>query len=105
LHTTLADGSRARRSGYVMQADSLESDGGFARKGLLVQPWIALLGYTLSSRVWQDKSLIEIVEDVFADHASVAAWKWDDDVRKACLLATAVSARIAFNTAKAIWIS
>jgi type VI secretion system secreted protein VgrG len=80
LHTTLADGSRARRSGYVMQADSLESDGGFARKGLLVQPWIALLGYTLSSRVWQDKSLIEIVEDVFADHASVAAWKWDAEV-------------------------
>ncbi|MDI1259921.1 type VI secretion system Vgr family protein [Aquabacterium sp.] len=80
LHTTLADGSRARRSGYVMEADSLDADGGFARKGLLVQPWIALLGYTLSSRVWQEKSLIEIVEDVFADHASIAAWKWDDDV-------------------------
>lgn len=38
LNTTLADGSRARRSGYVVQADSLDSDGGFARKGLLVQP-------------------------------------------------------------------
>ncbi|MBA4109830.1 MAG: hypothetical protein C0487_09595 [Leptothrix sp. (in: Bacteria)] len=80
LHTTLADGSRARRSGYVTSADSLEADGGLARKGLLMQPWIALLGHTLSSRVWQEKSLIEIIEDVFADHASVAAWKWDDDV-------------------------
>ena len=80
LHTTLADGSRVRRSGYVRQADALESDGGFARKGLLVQPWIALLGHTLCSRVWQGKSVIEIVEDVFADHPSIAAWKWDDDV-------------------------
>jgi type VI secretion system secreted protein VgrG len=80
LHTTLADGSRARRSGYVVRADSLEADGGLARKGLLVQPWIALLGHTLTSRVWQDKSLIEIVEDVFADHAAIAAWKWDDNV-------------------------
>jgi len=80
LHTTLADGSRSRRSGYVMQADSLESDGGFARKGLLVQPWLALLGHTLTSRVWQDKSLIDIVEDVFADHASIAAWRWDEGV-------------------------
>ncbi len=80
LQTTLADGSRARRSGYVTQADALESDGGFARKGLLVQPWIALLGHTLCSRVWQGKSVIEIVEDVFADHASIAAWKWDEDV-------------------------
>ncbi|MGH6646112.1 type VI secretion system Vgr family protein [Aquabacterium sp.] len=80
LHTTLADGSRARRSGYVVGADALEADGGLTRKGLLVQPWIALLGHTLTSRVWQDQSLIEIVEDVFADHASIAAWKWDDDV-------------------------
>ncbi len=80
LHTTLADGSRARRSGYVTQAESLEADGGFARKGLLVQPWIALLGYTLNSRVWQNRSVIEIVEDVFADHTSIAAWKWDEDV-------------------------
>ncbi|WP_374317205.1 type VI secretion system Vgr family protein [Aquabacterium sp.] len=80
LHTTLADGSLARRSGYVTQADALESDGGLARKGLLVQPWLALLGHTLCSRIWQDKSLIEMVEDVFADHASIAAWKWDADV-------------------------
>jgi len=80
LHTTLADGSRTRRSGYVTQADALASDGGFARKGLLVQPWLALLRHTLSSRVWQDKSIIDIIEDVFADHATMAAWKWDDGV-------------------------
>ena len=80
LQTTLADGSRARRSGYVTSADSLGADGGFARKGLLVQPWLALLGHTLNSRVWQDKSVIEIVEDVFADHDAIVAWTWDDDV-------------------------
>jgi len=80
LNTTLADGSRVRRSGYVTEAQSLESDGGFARKGLVLRPWIALLGHTLCSRVWQDKSVIEIVEDVFAEHDSIAAWHWDDDV-------------------------
>lgn len=80
LNTTLADGSRARRSGYVTEAQSLESDGGFARKGLVLRPWIALLGHTLCSRVWQDKSVIEIVEDVFAAHASIAAWRWDEGV-------------------------
>jgi type VI secretion system secreted protein VgrG len=31
LHTTLADGSRTRRSGHIVQAESLGSDGGFAR--------------------------------------------------------------------------
>jgi len=80
LQTTLADGSRAQRSGYVVQASSLHADGGLARKGLLVQPWIALLGHSLSSRVWQNKSVIEIIEDVFADHTAIAAWKWDTNV-------------------------
>jgi len=80
LLTTLADGSRARRSGYVTEAWSLQSDGGLARKALLVRPWIALLGHSLQSRVWQGKSVIEIVEDVFADHAGIAAWHWDEDV-------------------------
>ena len=80
LVTTLADGSAHRRSGYVTEAQSLDSDGGLARKSLLVQPWIALLGHTRNSRVWQAKSVVEIVEDVFADHDSIAAWRWDDDV-------------------------
>ncbi|HYR26503.1 MAG TPA: type VI secretion system Vgr family protein, partial [Aquabacterium sp.] len=80
LLTTLADGSQARRSGYVTEAWSLESDGGLARKALLVRPWIALLDHSLHSRVWQDQSVIEIVEDVLADHRDIAAWRWDDDV-------------------------
>ncbi|TXH92693.1 MAG: type VI secretion system tip protein VgrG [Pseudomonas sp.] len=80
LLTTLADGSQTRRSGYVTEAWSLQSDGGLARKALLVRPWIALLGHSLQSRVWQNKSVVEIVEDVFADHASIAAWHWDEDV-------------------------
>lgn len=80
LNTTLADGSRARRSGYVTEAHSLEADGGFSRKGLVLRPWIALLGHTLGSRVWQDKSVVEIVEDVFAAHTGIAAWRWDGDV-------------------------
>jgi|GEM_PF-110541 len=80
LVTRLADGSEARRSGYVTEAISQESDGGFARKTLIVRPWVALLDHTLCSRTWQNKSVIDIVEDVFADHAGIAAWRWDDDV-------------------------
>ena len=80
LQATLADGSRVLRTGLITQAQSLGDDGGLSRKGLLVQPWIATLGHSLHSRVWQDQSLIDIVEDVFAAHRSVAAWRWDDDV-------------------------
>ncbi|MFZ4550377.1 MAG: type VI secretion system Vgr family protein [Aquabacterium sp.] len=81
LWTTLADGRRTRRSGYVTDAWSLEADGGLARKALLVRPWMALLGHTLNSRVWQDQTVMDIVDGVLAEHPDIAAWRWDDDVR------------------------
>ncbi len=80
LVTRLADGGETRRSGYVSEAIANESDGGFARYTLVVRPWVALLGHTRQSRTWQDKTLIDIVDDVLADHAGIAAWRWDDDV-------------------------
>ncbi len=80
LTTRLSDGGEVSRTGVVTEARSLQSDGGFARKALLLQPWIALLDHALCSRVWQDASIIQIVEDVFADHAQLAAWHWDDGV-------------------------
>ncbi|MEY4763524.1 MAG: hypothetical protein RI907_197 [Pseudomonadota bacterium] len=80
LQATLADGSRVARSGYITEAQALAADGGLSRKGLLIQPWLAMLGHSLHSRVWQEQSVIDIVEDVFAAHRSVAAWRWDTDV-------------------------
>ena len=80
LGITLADGQRSHRSGYITSASALDADGGLARYRLCVQPWPALLNATLASRVWQERSIIEIVDDVFADHQGVAAWRWDADV-------------------------
>lgn len=59
---------------------SVDSDVGLGRKPLLVQAWIALLGQTLGRRDWQERSVIVIVEYVFADQESIAAWRWGDDV-------------------------
>jgi len=80
LGLTLADGSRSHRSGYITRASALAADGGLARYSLLIQPWPALLDHTLASRVWQNRSIIEIVDDVLAEHTRVAAWRWSDEV-------------------------
>jgi uncharacterized protein involved in type VI secretion and phage assembly len=32
-----------------------------------------------NSRVWQDKTVIEIVEAVFQEHAPLAVWRWSDE--------------------------
>jgi type VI secretion system secreted protein VgrG len=83
LQTALADGSLHPRSGIVMRATSEGSDGGFARYRLTVRPWIALLAHGRRSQVWQDQTLVQIIESVFTRYASQATyvkWRWADDV-------------------------
>jgi type VI secretion system secreted protein VgrG len=80
LQSALADGSLHARSGIVMAAVAEDADGGFARYRLTVRPWIALLAHGRRSQVWQERTLQEIVESVFARHAGVAQWRWADDM-------------------------
>lgn len=79
LWTRLADGSEHPRSGLVTAAAALGGDGGLARYELTVEPWLALLGYGRHSRVWQDKTVIEVLDAVFGS-CSVAAWAYADCV-------------------------
>ncbi|RQP24216.1 type VI secretion system Vgr family protein [Piscinibacter terrae] len=80
LHTLLSDGSEVSRSGIVTSAHARGADGGLARYDLVMQPWLSLLRMNRRSQVWQEKSVIEIVESVFAAHAQHAAWQWADDI-------------------------
>jgi type VI secretion system secreted protein VgrG len=79
LHASLADGSRAVFSGHISEAAMLGSDGGLARFRLRLTPWLWLLSQARNSRVWQDKSVIDIVDSVFQAYAPHAVWRWSDD--------------------------
>jgi type VI secretion system secreted protein VgrG len=65
LSISLADGSRSQFGGEISEVAMLGSDGGLARYRLRILPWIWRLGQVRNSRVWQDKSVIEIVDAVF----------------------------------------
>jgi type VI secretion system secreted protein VgrG len=80
LAISLADGTRTRRSGFVSKISSLGSDGGLARYRLRLSPWIWLLSQTRNSRVWQDKTVIEIIDAVFEQYQPYAQWVWSGDV-------------------------
>jgi hypothetical protein len=67
LNTRLSDGSNFARSGLVRAAQKLGADGGFARYRMTVVPWAWLLTRGRHNRVFQERSLVEIVETVFAD--------------------------------------
>ncbi len=69
-----ADGTYSPWHGYVTQAAQLGSDGGLARYRLTMGPWLAWLALRHDSFVFQDKTALEIVEDVFADYPA-AQWR------------------------------
>lgn len=67
--------------GHVTAFERVGSNGGLARYRLLLEPWLAFLHQRVDSYVFQDKTVMEIVEDVFADYAEagalVPAWRWE----------------------------
>ncbi|AOD15806.1 VGR-like protein [Xanthomonas fragariae] len=67
--------------GHVTAFERLGSNGGLARYRLTIEPWLALLGQRVDSYVFQDLSVVEIVESVFADYAEqgalAPAWRWE----------------------------
>ena len=79
LEISLADGSRTHFSGLVSSVENLGSFGGLARYRLRLTPWLWRLTQTRDSRVWQDKSVIAIIESVFKCHAPFACWRWSDE--------------------------
>ncbi len=64
----LGNGGKRVVAGVVTAARQLGSDGGFARYGLIVEPAYAALKLRRNSRVFQDRSVLEIVGLIFDEH-------------------------------------
>lgn len=80
LQISLANGSQSNFSGEISEAAMLGSDGGLARYRVRISPWLWRLGQVRNSRVWQDKTVIAIVESVFEAYLPLAQWRWSDEV-------------------------
>jgi type VI secretion system secreted protein VgrG len=67
--------------GHISRVERLGANGGFARYRLTIEPWIAFLGHNTDNYLFQDKSVIEIVDELLGDwHGRgklVPAWRWD----------------------------
>ncbi|MEJ8846206.1 type VI secretion system Vgr family protein [Variovorax rhizosphaerae] len=67
--------------GHVTQATLVSSNGGFARYGLVIEPWLSFLQWRQDSYLFQDMSVFDIVEAVFADYQTQGKlnpqWRWD----------------------------
>lgn len=79
LEVSLADGARTRYAGDISEVAMLGSDGGMARYRVRIVPWMWRLAQVRNSRVWQDKTVIEIVESVFESYRPSAIWRWSNE--------------------------
>ena len=79
LKICLADGSRTCFDGDISAVAMVSSNGGLARYRLHMSPWMWRPGQVRNSRVWQDKTVIEIDEQVFEAYSPAAKWRWSDE--------------------------
>jgi len=67
--------------GHVTAASRLGANGGFARYRLTIEPWLSFLGNNRDHYLFQDKSVIEIVDELLADWKGqgklTPEWRWD----------------------------
>ena len=82
LQLTLPDGSHATRSGYIQTAESLESDGGLAAYRIRMVPWFWLATQVSRNRVFQDRTLLQIFEEVVAAYAPRVKWRATPEVEQ-----------------------
>lgn len=80
LQIALANGSRTSFTGEISEVAMLGSDGGLARYRVRISPWLWRLGQVRNSRVWQDKTVIGIVDSVFEAYLPLARWRWSDEI-------------------------
>ena len=80
LQTSASRTIRRPFHGHITQITRDGSDGGFARYRLIVEPWLAFLGYTQDNYLFQDISVIDIVDELLSDWKEqgklVPAWRW-----------------------------
>jgi type VI secretion system secreted protein VgrG len=67
--------------GHVTAFALLGSDGGLARYKLTIEPWLSFLSHREDAWVFQDKTVVEILDEVFADYQAqgklAPAWRWE----------------------------
>jgi type VI secretion system secreted protein VgrG len=67
--------------GHITRAELLGSDGGLARYRLTIEPWLAFLGHRQDSWIFQNQTVPQIVDEVFADYQAqgklAPIWRWE----------------------------
>jgi len=67
VHLELPGGGVRHFNGMVSQLSSLGSIGRFAHYGITLQPWLWFLSRTADCRIFQNKTIPDIIKEIFSD--------------------------------------
>ena len=67
VHVALTEGER-QFNGIVTHAQHGGTNGGHTRYRITLRPWLSLLSYTSNCRIFQGKSVVDIIKEVFRDN-------------------------------------
>ncbi|KLU22298.1 type IV secretion protein Rhs [Caballeronia mineralivorans PML1(12)] len=70
------DGSTRYFNGYVTRFIHLGTDGGLSTYSATVRPWIWMLGRRFDTRIFQDKTVEDILSDVFLQYSKLASYEF-----------------------------
>jgi type VI secretion system secreted protein VgrG len=76
LSISLAGATRTTFSGDITQVAMLDNEGGLARYRVRLTPSRWRLTQVRNSRVWQDKSVTDIVDDLLGAYKPLTQWRW-----------------------------
>ncbi|WGS49976.1 type VI secretion system tip protein VgrG [Paraburkholderia sp. D15] len=82
IRMALGDGTSVTRSGLVAEAECVGYDAGLARYHLQLVPWLAALTQGRDERTFVNRSVAEILEQVFADYSAIARWRFTTDANQ-----------------------
>lgn len=71
------NGEERHFHGYVKEFGRSGAEGGMAVYQAQLRPWFEFLDYTSNCRIFQDLTVLEIVEEVFAGYGDLAKCKYD----------------------------
>lgn len=81
LLTSLSRSWRRPFHGHCTRVSRLGANGGFARYRLQIEPWLAFLGQGRDSYIFQDRTVFEIIDELFGDWVGKGrldpAWRWE----------------------------
>ena len=80
LSMRTSDGGQTKRSGYVREAAGLGADGGLARYELVLVPSWWQLTQRRTNRLFVERTVAQIIEEVLSAYSARLDWQFSDDV-------------------------